>query len=154
MEEKIKNYEKIVNDLINKSFPILKNKKIKVEIRGSEFSACASWGLIRGRMIEVNPKYADIYNDFELKGIFSHELCHLEDWKINGYFYMVINCIKCFFSSKLNKEYEKQTDTNAVHKGYRKELVAQRKKRFSINDKNLKKLKKTYLTPDEIENIN
>ena len=145
-------YEKIIKRLINSSFPVLKNKKIHIKKSiFSRYSASANTDLFLGLGIWINPKY-DIYNNFELKGLLAHELCHLEGWVIKGRWYKFINDIRCF--SKDNLElYEKETDRQAICKGYRKELKAQRIKRESKKDKNFEKNKRFYLTPEEIDKV-
>lgn len=146
-------YEKIVKELVNASFPALKNKKIHIRKSiFSKYSASTKIDLFLGLSIWINPKY-NIYNDFELKGLLAHELSHLEDWVIKGRWYRFVNKLRCFLSKDYLKKYEKATDRRAICKGYRKELKAQRKKRWSIKDKNLEKIKNNYLTPEEIERV-
>ena len=110
----------------------------------------ADWEIYLWLIIYINPRY-NIYNDFELKGLLAHELSHLEDWVVKGRWYTFINSLKCGFSDSYKAKYEKETDKKAICKGYRKELKAQREKRYTIKDKNLNKLKKFYLTPEEID---
>lgn len=146
-------YEKIINELINSSFPILKNKKIKIKRSWfSNFSASVSKELFFGVIIWINPKY-DVYDDFELKGLLAHELSHLEDWEIWGRGYKLKNDWKCFFSSKYKEEYEKKTDIKVILKGYKDELRAQRLKREGRKDKNFEKLKRFYLSVGDIDKI-
>jgi len=153
----VKIYEKIINRLVNSSFPVLKNKKIKIKkILFSTFciySAHTIINLFKKPFIYINPKYFKHYNNFEVKGVFAHELCHLEDFLINNFWRNFVNGLKYVLSKDYKEKYEKETDKKAICKGYRKELKAQRKKRESMKEKNYEKIKRFYLTSDEIGKV-
>ncbi len=145
-------YEKIIKELVNSSYPVLKNKKIKVKrVFSPQFCRFTAYATIS--FIHVNPKYTSRYNNFELKGVFAHELCHIEDFLTNNKWWYFVHGLKYIFSKSYRERYEKDTDKKAICKGYRKELKAFREKRWSIKDKNLEKIKRFYLSPKEIENL-
>lgn len=144
-------YDKIIKELVNSSYSVLKNKKIKVKrVFFPQF--CRFSVYVSIRVIHVNTKYTNRYNNFELKGLFTHELCHIEDFLINNWWWNFVHVLKYGFSKSYRERYEKETDKKAICKGYRKELKAFREKRLGIKDKNLKKMKRFYLSPKEIEN--
>lgn len=148
----IDNAEIIMGELINKSFPILKDIKIKIiEAKRGRYSAFVrkNWG---GYLLIINRKYIGIYNNKELKGLLAHELSHVGGWVKKGVWVYLIDGLKYGFSKSYKERYEKETDKKAICKGYRKELKAFREKRWSIKDKNFKKIKRFYLSPKEIEN--
>lgn len=147
-----KRYQKLVNELINEGFPLLKNKKIHIwpALPFSKYSASANRDLILGRYLFINNK-DNIYDDFEMRGLLSHELSHLESWEKIGLFNKIIEDIKCSFSNEFLAKNERETDRTAIRKGFGKELLKQRSRRYYKTDKNLEKLKKFYLSPEEIK---
>ncbi len=157
-----KKYDAIIKELVADSFPILKDKKIKIKKvlfpRFYKYSAYAFmddglfWLFRKKFYILVNPKYMKRYNDFEIKGVFAHELCHLEDFARNSRWWFFLNNLKYTFEN-YRERYEKEADKKAICKGYRKELKSFREKRWSIKDKNLEKMKGFYLTPKEIDKV-
>lgn len=155
----VKRYEKIINKLVKSSFPILRKKKINIKKvlfpTFYRYSASATINLFKKPFIYINPKYCKYYNNFELKGVFAHELCHLEDFLTNNYRWFFVNGLKYSFSKDYKEKYEKETDKKTICKGYRKELKAQREKRKSkiIKDKNYEKNKRFYLSPEEIDKV-
>jgi len=144
-----KNYYSVANSLIKKSFPILKNKKIKIYEKEIKFSADTKRlpGFLR---IRTNPRLRN-YSKKLLIGIFAHELCHLENFVNSSWFdYYVLREFKLMSNNFIKKE-EEDTDKEAIRKGYAKELYLQRKSRWNSKDRKLKKIKKFYISPDEIK---
>ena len=119
------------------------------------YFAYASIGILFNKksFIHVNPKYMNKFDNFELKGVFAHELCHIEDFLTNNRWRYFVNGLKYNFFESYRERYEKEIDKKAICKGYRKELKAFREKRWSIKDKNLKRIKKFYLSPKEIDKV-
>ena len=145
--------EKIKEELIRESFPTLKEIQIKIiEKDKGEFSAVAKK---KGKnyITLINLTYLKIYDEFEVKGLLSHELSHVEEWVREGGWFYFKNKIKCSFSDRNNSFHEREIDKIAICKGYRKELKAQRKKRESYPDKNYYKNKKSYFSSKEIDKV-
>lgn len=152
-------YRKIIKELVNSSFPVLKNKKINVKRvffpQFCRFNAYATIEILFNKksFIHVNPKYMNKFDNFELKGVFAHELCHIEDFLTNNRWRYFVKGLKYNFSKSYRERYEKEIDKKAIRKGYRKELKAFREKRWNIKDKNLKRIKRFYLSPREIDDV-
>lgn len=143
----IKKYKRIVKQLITKSFLSLKNRKIRIyEKNNLKYSADTHPFISR---IRVNPRLRKA-NETELKGIFAHELCHIEEFqKMNPLQKIIYGFLSVFKKYRTKKE--KEIDRWAIKKGYAKELKAYRKFRNRFKDKNLKKFGDEYLSPKEIE---
>ncbi|MFH0808699.1 MAG: hypothetical protein V1888_03755 [archaeon] len=145
-------YYKTMNQLITKSFHDLKNQEIKIiESKKTIFSADAKKfkDFLR---LRVNYNLRN-YPDNFLKGLFSHELGHFEYFLTLDKWDLFIYGIKYNFSEKYKKRIEKETDINAIKKGYAQELYAQRKFKWNSKNKNTEKLKSVYLSPNEIKEI-
>jgi len=143
-------YYKIISLLIKKSFPNLRDKKIKVyEKKSLKFSADTKkspWKL----RIRTNPLLRK-YSDKLLIGVFSHELCHLEAFVEQSWFeYYFLRDFKKL-SDKFIKKEEEETDKKVIRKGYGYELYLQRRYRWNTKDKKIKKLKKFYISPNKIK---
>lgn len=127
-------HRKIINKLINDSFPKLKRGKIiLVGLNFKKYRAGVAWILPYVRVIIVSKKTESL-NDKKLTGVLVHELCHFEDpKKLRLVFYWLI--------PKIRKIIEKETDELAVRKGYARELYESRKD-LSVS---------CYLSPEEIK---
>ena len=90
----VKKYEKIVDELIKKSFPKLKDKKIFLfNFMLSKSFVAYILDLTFLRFIFVNPKKMERYSQSDQKVIFVHELCHFERLIEMSFFSKVI--FKC-----------------------------------------------------------
>jgi len=148
---KLSEYRKIKDELINSAFPSLKEIKIHVlKFFGFGFSARADKEFF-GYTIWINPFY-QIYDKVEIKGLLAHELCHIEDWVVNGDKWRRENNKLCRKSRDYNKKYEKATDNRVIsEKGFGEELKKQREKREIEKDRNYKRFKDMYYSSKEIE---
>ena len=95
-------YDRIIKELVNKSFSILKNKKIIIKRAFFSIYSAETKRVFSRLYISINPKY-DIYNNFELKGVLAHELSHLEDFVSFSFFEMIIHSVKYVFSLKYRR---------------------------------------------------
>ena len=139
-----------MNSLIQHSFPNLKNKKIKIyESKNLKFSADAKkfpWTL----RIRTNPRLRKYSKKF-LTGLFAHELSHLEKFVNDSWFeYYILRDFKTM-SKRFIKNEEKETDKQAIRKGYAKELYLQRSSRWNAKGKKIEKIRKLYISPNEIK---
>lgn len=146
----LKRYYSIVNGLILRSFPNLKNKKIKIyESKNLKFSADAKklpWIL----RIRTNPRLRK-YSKKQLIGIFAHELSHLEKFVNDSWFeYYILRYFKAM-SKRFIKNEEIETDKQAIRKGYAKELYLQRNSRWKAKGKKIEKIRKLYISPTQIK---
>lgn len=151
-KKNLERYEKLIKNLIHKSFPTLKNKKIKIyEYKFTRGPSADAERLPFYLRIRTNIRLRD-YSEGKLIGTFAHELCHLEKFVSLSWFHYYI--IRDFQKSKkFIKKEEKETDIETIKKGYAKQLYLQRKSRWKSNVKKDKKLKKMYLSPIEIRKI-
>lgn len=135
-------YQKIVGKLIKKSFPLLKNKKIKIYEKDNLRTSADTRNFPFMRM-RIHPT-ARKYNYNKLLGLFAHELCHME-YSLSSHFN--IDWIK-----RISRRYnERETDKCAIRKGYAKQLYEQRSLRWKSKNKQIIKNKKFYLSPSEIK---
>lgn len=152
MDKFIIRYKRIVRKLIKNSFPSLKEKKIYIiESNKMPFSAYVYNPFFTSCIkIKVHSRLRG-YNNIYLMGVFAHELCHLEHFKKIGRMRFIIRELRLFLSKKAIIEDEKNTDKEAIKKGYAKELYKQRLSRTKSMDKDFRKLELTYLTPKQIK---
>jgi len=132
-----KKYQKIVDELIKKSFPELRGKKVKVDL----IPKWLVWwvgGFVFKRFIFLTENVNKITDKSPRVGIFVHELCHVEDSIRRNYFKEAIQFIRevvgWFFGSKYSFNVERKTDIKSIKKGYARELfeyAVQREKRYS-----------------------
>lgn len=122
----MKDYQKIVDDLVKKSFPEL-GGKVKVEERDMSSKARARFTIF-GRKIIVE-KSLRKYPDKILKGLFIHELSHFEinRRKHLGWLGTKLDILYCYISKEHIKKIEKSDDMLAIEKGYKKDLLLTRK---------------------------
>jgi len=140
-------YNKIVRELIKKSFPELKSHKIIFKetnltygVRVYYFYFFSLYLIGRGREKGLS------------KGGLAHELSHIEMFKNWGFWKTALLSFLQFFSMKIRRKIEAGADVNAIKKGYGKELYKARKRTLSKVDERIKRLiKKYYLSPKEIK---
>src|SRR3990167_3261318 len=115
MDDYIGRYEKTIRKLIKTSYPVLKNKKIKIyEKKNLKFSADAT-PLFFFMRIRTHPRLRN-YSYNKLVGIFAHELCHLQYYSNFSFrFSDLIDLLKRVFSNKYD---EAEADKCAIKKGY------------------------------------
>ena len=131
-----KKYRKIVNDLIKKSFPKLKNEDVQIY----EIPKWIVWwvnGFVFNRYIFVTSRL----REFNIKaqiGFFAHELCHVEDSQNRPFFleffYFMKGNLKWLFFAFSSQKRERKTDLKTIKKGYAKGLYqfeVLREKKFS-----------------------
>ena len=148
-----KKYKKIVDELIEKSFPKLKGKIIFVDfIFYKNFAAQVfSFGFFK--IICLNYDKMKSFSKKELIALFCHELSHFEVFSRKTFFEKIIFILFVLFSRKMRFNNERETDMLAIKKGYGKELflfASGRNKRYS-KEKLTKIYNLGYLTPEEIK---
>ncbi len=117
-------YHKMVEVLIKKSFPSLKNVKIKL----FEFGITSLYGLyVLGNFIGINKKCRNFSNK-KIEALLAHELCHAEISKKKGFFRSFFLYIYYWFSSKFRVAEEIRADKSVIKKGYARGLFELTKK--------------------------
>lgn len=148
MRKYIKKYKKIVGELVDKSFPSLKNKKIFVfEFWLGKFSGGVFWPLPNIRIIVVDPRVRKDNKDY-VTALFAHELSHLDIFEKRSWIRFFYLYIKYWLSPKFRKETEYKVDKQAIRKGYAEQSYKRRKKHWKLGVKH--KLDRYYMSPEEI----
>jgi len=139
-------YKKIVNDLIKKSFPILRGKKIHISyfFLSKEFSGASLWIPPFMRIIFINR--GKKFTREQLNVILAHELCHFELFKKRGGLGYLFMGFRYWTSFKFRKEEEERTEKLTIKKGYARECYAIAKRRNKKSEAS-----KYYLTAQEIK---
>lgn len=140
-------YKKIIDDLIKKSFPILRRKKIYISyffIR-RKYSGGAFWIFPFWRVIFINRKKE--FTEKQLIGLLAHELCHFESFQKMGWLAYLFAGIRYWTSPQFRKKEEEATEKLTIEKGYSRECYSLAKR---YNSKKLK-ASKYYLSPQEIK---
>ena len=141
----IEKYPKIIDELVKKSFPELKGKKIFIYEFNSKKFIGGAWSFLFFRTLWINRrlrKRRDI-----LMGIITHELCHLEIDCKRGYFKSFITGLSYFFNNSVRKSEEKKAVILSIEKGFAKVNF----KTAKFKEKNFKNNLKYYLSSEEIK---
>ncbi|MEK6890918.1 MAG: hypothetical protein AABX03_02170 [Nanoarchaeota archaeon] len=139
----------LVKEIIDKSFPLLRNQKIfTYESKHINFSA-DTISLFFVSRIRISPRMRNA-NVSELKGLLTHELGHIEFYKKRNFVQNQWANFRCSLFKKYRELEEKNVDRLTIEKGYGKDLKANRIFREKFKDKSFEKLKGFYLTPEEI----
>jgi Zn-dependent protease with chaperone function len=144
MKEK---YINIVRDLIEKSYPVIRGRKIHIlEIR-FRYYAFSIWIPPALRIIAVSRRAVRL-SDKALKGLLAHELSHQERYLSMGLQGYLIFIVKYIFSREAREKEEKSTDMVTIEKGYAREL--HELSVITSRDENHKRIQRNYLTPVHI----
>jgi len=129
-------YRKILNELVDDSFPTLKKDKIYLmemytwKFTGAEFRLPFNRWLIC-----FHPRTKE-WGTEPIRGFLAHELCHFEIYKKDCFLKTWVFWILYWFSPKIRRKIERETDKLTIEKGYGKELYeALKKSVYSDRDK-------------------
>lgn len=149
-----KRYQKIVKKLVEKSFPELKNVKIRIcESDHNKFKSASAdayyyvlfWKIRLGKRVRKFPKKYII-------AILAHELCHISIFQKRNFIKKIIFFYFILFLRKYREAEERNTELLEIQKGYGKELYSFRKYALLIADKKAReRIKKYYLSPKQIK---
>jgi hypothetical protein len=142
------NYLRIKDQLIDESFPLLRDKKIHLFVFKFRFYAMSVWIPPSFRFIVMSTRAKD-FNEEVLKGILAHELCHQERYLKLGALKYIIFALRFLTSRKEQAEEEKATDKLTIEKGYGRQLFELSE--ISWYDKNHEKIIELYMSPEEIK---
>ncbi|MBX7173541.1 MAG: hypothetical protein K1X72_21415 [Pyrinomonadaceae bacterium] len=155
----IQKTQKIINEVVAKSYPELKSKNIEVQIFKSEsdyFQSRFSFGkmLTLQKMryiIFVNPKvFEKNAPESGIRSIIAHELAHV-------LYYSQRNRVELIGLARLsskdfNQKFERGADLEAIARGYGEGLKDYRNWLYqNIPAKNLEEKKRNYFSPEEID---
>ncbi len=149
-----KKYKKLVNELINRSFPRVKNFKIFVtekKILKLRYSAITFYFILCGLII-LHPKVKK-YPLFALKGLLVHELSHLDIILRKSFLEKIGFAFSWTFTKKGKANNETEADILTIKKGYGKELLKLVKMIEKQKSHIKNRAKKGYLTSRQIEKL-
>jgi hypothetical protein len=139
MSKYTEKYKKIIDQLIKKSFPKLRNEDVKVY----EIPKSLVWwvhGFVFCNSIIVTTRVRKFDKKTQI-GFFAHELCHVEsyvDLKKRSFFIELFGFIWVYLSwafyASSSKRRERKTGLKVIKKGYARELyhfAVVREKRYS-----------------------
>ncbi len=154
MSKYVKKYRRIVKELIDESFPKLKNDKIFI-FNFLPFAVFIAMVLDVSifKAIFISRKRIKIYSKEERKAILVHELCHIERHKGKNFFQKTFHIIKYILFRKIRFNEENNTDILVIKKGYGKQILsATLKLRKKYTKNRLKRIDaRGYLTPEQIK---
>lgn len=163
--EYMKQYRKIVDELIAESYPLLRNKKIRIKEYGVlNFPwYFITTGYAGYHLVGINKKTRK-YDDLVKKGLIAHELSHVENVEKYLTKNLLINILgiiyyglKYMISAALDPSYSRQIETEneiaTIQRGYGKELiaVANMREREFPKWKLSRVYKRGYLKAEEIQ---
>jgi hypothetical protein len=143
----IRYYRQITRFLIDKSFPLLKGKRIVIGIAPLSFYAFSVWLPPFLRLIVLSTKVKH-FDRSAITGLIAHELCHQERYVNMGTLKYLGFTVKFLTSRNSRAEEEKATDRLTIEKGYGWELY--RLSEITHNDRKNKKTNDLYLSLEEI----
>lgn len=150
MDKYVKEYDKLVKEIVAKSYPELVGKKIKVVEKEAKHRAMASYTL-NGLQITMTYKL----RKFSLKvrkRIITHELSHMVDFVKDGWLLTKIDFIIYILSKKHRYNCERRVDIREIERGYGNyilDVIKENKKRkphnkYPLTEKEVKDLIKKY----------
>jgi hypothetical protein len=151
--------QKIINEVIEKSYPELKNKRIEIKTFKSEsdyFQARFSFGkyLTFQKMqylIFVNPKVFERGATADgIRSVIAHELAHVLYYSKRNRFELLglVN----LSGKKFTQRFERGADVEAIARGYGEGLIEYRNWLYqNIPPKSLEEKKRNYFSPEELE---
>ncbi len=152
-------YQKIVDELVRKSFPELRERKIKIiEFPNIFIGESFATNGIKNRYIFINKKCRR-RKLIVLRGQFAHELSHLvNDYLDKGFLSSVWHLIKKIISFGINTEFsrkiETQVDKETIRRNYRKERYSLAEDFITFYGQyflDKKFYPRGYLSPEEIK---
>lgn len=145
-------YRKIIDHLVNKSFPLLKGRKIHVYEKSDLKFTADTLSLLSWSRIRLSPKARELSNR-ELQGILAHELSHIETYCRRGHVKGLLSQLMYGLQISEEKiiEEEHLTDKIAIDRGYGKQLYEQRRWAEKRMNESYQKFKHRYLSSEEIK---
>jgi hypothetical protein len=145
MKEK---YVTIIRNLIDKSFPLLKDKKIHLFIFRLRFYAMSVLIPPSFRFIVMSTRTMG-FNENVLTAILAHELCHQERYLNLGILQYILFALRFIFSRKEQAIEEMATDRLTIEKGYGRQLYELSEIQFL--DEKHERINEFYMSLEEIK---
>lgn len=155
----IQKTQKIINEVVEKSFPELKTKKIEVKNFQSEsdyFQSRFSFGKMltfqkMRYIIFVNPKvFEKNAPESGIRSIIAHEIAHVLYYSKRNRMEL-LGLIK-LSSKDFTQKFERGADLEAIARGYGSGIKDYRQWLYlNIPQKNLEEKKRNYFSPEEID---
>ena len=142
---------KIIKELIKKSFPELKKKKILVFVPfffRKAYSGLALWIPPFPRMLFLNKERSNESDSF-LRGLLSHELGHQSLYFIRGLRKSIAIASLYWISKKFRRKEEDEVNRLIIKRGYAHEIYTTTKKLEKI--KTCAGIQKYYMSSEEIK---
>ena len=147
MNKYTEKYRKIVDELVGKSFPELKGKKIWIrEYDGISYGGTTYTPFFM--ILWVNKK-ARKFTKKQQVGLVAHELCHFSIFSGRGFFEGLVKGLLYFLPKGRRKQEEMDTIKFSIEKGYGKDWCELSK--VAWKDEARKKMNKSYWSPEEIK---
>lgn len=147
MQSTLEKLRQLTSDIINRSFPLLRNKKIFVFTGPLRFYAFSVWIPPFLRVIVISTKARD-FGRKVLTGLIVHELCHQERYIKMGIFNYLVFAVRFLILKRIRSAEEKTTDRLTIEKGYGRELYELSS--ITHKDRKHKKINDLYLSLEEI----
>lgn len=157
----IQKTQKIVNEVLEKSYPELKSKKIEIQTFKSEsdyFQSRFSFGKMLALqkmryIIFVNPKvFEKNAPESGIRSIIAHEIAHVLYYSKRNRFELI--GLARLSSKDFTQKFERGADLEAIARGYGDGLKDYRNWLYqNIPAKNLEEKKRNYFSPEEIDLI-
>ena len=141
----VKEYQNVTEELISKSFPLLKRNNIRVfELKFTNLYGIYIPFIDR---IGIN-KFCKNFSKKEVRAILAHELCHAELSKKYGFLKTLKIFTLYWFFPEIRRKEEIKTDKLVIKKRYAKDLVLLHKRL----EKDYPELKdKTYMSVKKVK---
>ena len=147
MQPTLEKLRQLTSDIINRSFPLLRDKKIFVFTGPLRFYAFSVWVPPFLRVIVISTKTRD-FDRKVLTGLIVHELCHQERYIEMGTVNYLVFAVKFLILKRIRSAEEKATDRLTIEKGYGRELCELSS--ITHKDRKHKKINDLYLSLEEI----
>jgi hypothetical protein len=145
MKEK---YIRIAGKLINDSFPLLKDKKIRLFVFRLRFYAMSVWIPPFIRFVVMSTRTKN-FNENVITAILAHELCHQERYYKLGFLRYLRFAARFLLSRKAQAAEEKATDRLTIDKGYGRQLYELSE--IQYQDKKHERINEFYMSLEEIK---
>jgi hypothetical protein len=145
MKEK---YVTITGNLIDKSFPLLQDKKIHLFVFRLQFYAMSVLIPPYFRFIVMSTRTKS-FSENVLTAILAHELCHQERYLKLGTLKYMLFALRFIFSRKEQAKEELATDRLTCEKGYGRQLYELSEIQFF--DKKHERINEFYMSLEEIK---
>ncbi len=132
----------------------LPKQGVQLEYRKINDGSAEARKTLFGYHIALDYEELENASNFELEGMFAHELSHIESYIDMNWFDIVIYAVKYQMFPGFRKEVEVNTDRRAIAMGFGTQLKSFREYRLrTASDSDKERLQKNYLSPEEIRTL-